>query len=210
MDATSTNYGIPFPGTFIINRQGVVTSRFFEDAYQERTTISNILLRLGGHSTATNAQRIATDHLEAVTYSTDEIVAPGSLFSLVVDIRPRRGMHVYAPGADSYRVITLKLQADPLLLPRAIEYPRSEIYYFKPLDERVPVFQSPFRLVQELSISTSREARAMLSGRESVTIRGALEYQACDDTTCYIPNSVPVTYTLQIRQLDTERAKVPR
>jgi peroxiredoxin len=176
VDSTSTNYGIPFPGTFIINRQGLVTSRFFEDAYQERTTISNILLKLGGHSTATNAQRIATDHLEAVTYSTDEIVAPGSLFSLVMDIRPRRDMHVYAPGADSYRIITLKLQADPLLVPRAIEYPRSEIYYFKPLNERVPVFQSPFRLVQELSISTSREARALLSGRESLTIRGALEY----------------------------------
>ena len=31
-------YGIPHPGTFIVDRKGVVTSRFFEDAYQERYT----------------------------------------------------------------------------------------------------------------------------------------------------------------------------
>ena len=28
------SYGIPHPGTFIVDRKGVVTARFFEDAYQ--------------------------------------------------------------------------------------------------------------------------------------------------------------------------------
>ena len=39
--------GIPFPGTFIVDRQGRVTSRFFEDYYWERNTTANILLRTG-------------------------------------------------------------------------------------------------------------------------------------------------------------------
>lgn len=210
VDQNSTNFGIPFPGTFMINRQGVVTARFFEDAYQERTTVSNILLKLGGNSTATHAKHITTDHLEALTYATDDVIAPGSLFSLAIDIRPRPGMHVYAPGAASYRVVALKLAPDPRLLLREIKYPPSEIYFFKPLNERVPVYQSPFRLVQELSLNSSREARAALAGSDTVTIRGALEYQACDDKICYVPVSVPVTYTLKLRQLDTERANVPR
>jgi peroxiredoxin len=34
--AGTSNYGIPFPGTFLIDRTGKVTSRFFEEAYQER------------------------------------------------------------------------------------------------------------------------------------------------------------------------------
>jgi peroxiredoxin Q/BCP len=210
VDQNSTNFGIPFPGTFIINRHGVVTARFFEDAYQERTTVSNILLKLGGRTTGTSAQHISTDHLEAVTYATDDMVAPGSLFSLVVDIRPRPGMHLYAPGAASYRVVTLKLDPDQHLMARAIEYPASKMYLFKPLNETVPVFQSPFRLVQELSLNPSRQARAAFAGKDAVTIRGALEYQACDDKICYVPKSVPVTYTLKLRQLDTERANVGR
>jgi len=35
-------YGIPFPGTFFVDRDAVVTSRVFETAYQERDTISII------------------------------------------------------------------------------------------------------------------------------------------------------------------------
>ena len=209
VEEKSTSFGIPFPGTFIVNRAGVVTARFFEDAYQERTTVSNILLKLGDGRPGTNAQRIATDHLDAVTYTTDDIVAPGSLFSVVIDIRPRQGMHLYAPGA-SYRVVALKLDPHPLLIPRALEYPAHEIYHFKPLDERVPVFQKPFRLIQELSLATSRDARATLAASTTMTIRGALEYQACDDKICYAPSSVPVTYTIGVRSLDSERANIPR
>lgn len=210
VEEKSTSVGIPFPGTFIVNRAGVVTARFFEDAYQERTTVSNILLKLGDGRPGTNAQRIATDHLDAITYTTDDIVAPGSLFSLVIDIRPRDGMHLYAPGAVSYRIVTLKLDPNPLLMPRSIEYPAHEIYHFKPLDERVPVFQKPFRLIQEVSLGTSREARATLASSSTVTIHGALQYQACDDKICYVPSSVPVTYTIGVRSLDSERANIPR
>jgi peroxiredoxin len=210
VDRKSTNFGIPFPGTFIVNRAGVVTSRFFEDAYQERTTVSNILLKLGENRAGVNAQRIATDHFDAVAYATDDVVAPGSMFSLVVDIRPRAGMHLYAPGAKDYRVVSLRLESNPLLVPRPIEYPPHEIYHFKPLDERVPVFQKPFRLVQELSLSSAREARTALAASTTMTIRAALEYQACDDKICYTPNSVPLTYTVTVRPLDTERANVPR
>jgi hypothetical protein len=41
----------------------------------------------------------------------------------------------------------------------------------------------------------------------TVSITGALEYQACDDRTCDLSKSVPVTYRVKVRQLDTERAK---
>ena len=38
-ETNQQSYGIPFPGTFMLNAQGMVTSRFFEQAYQERTKI---------------------------------------------------------------------------------------------------------------------------------------------------------------------------
>ena len=45
-EATERHRGIPFPGTFIVDRQGRVTARYFEDYYWERNTVSNVLLRL--------------------------------------------------------------------------------------------------------------------------------------------------------------------
>ncbi len=208
VDPTSSNYGIPFPGTFIVNRQGVVTSRYFEEAYQERTTVSNILLRLGTvpGSGATEGTRIATDHLQATAYASDAVVAPGTLFSLVLDVEPRPGMHVYAPGAGTYRAIGLKLNPNPMLNVRPTHYPDAETYFFAPLNEQVPVFQRPFRLTVDLAIATSREVREALQDTSSMTIHGTLEYQACDDAVCYLPQEIPVSFTVGLRQLDTVRA----
>ena len=207
-DETSRNYGIPFPGTFVVDRQGIVTARFFEEAFQQRTTVSTMMLTLGTGSAPVAARRITTDHLQVTTYATDEVVAPGSLFSIVFDVTPRERMHVYAPGAEAYRIINLTLDPNPLLVTRPLQYPASEIYYFEPLDERVPVFQEPFRLTQTMAITTAREQRAALADVESVTVTGTLDYQACDDRICFNPQSIPVSYTFTLRQLDTERANV--
>ena len=39
--------GTPFPGTFVVDREGRVTSRFFEEFYRERNTAENVMLKLG-------------------------------------------------------------------------------------------------------------------------------------------------------------------
>jgi peroxiredoxin Q/BCP len=209
--ATGTsNYGIPFPGTFLIDRGGRVTSRFFEEAYQERNTVSTIFLALGSGALPTTAKRVETDHLDITSYTSDAVVAPGSLFSLVFDITPTAGIHVYAPGAKDYRVITFRMDPSTLVTTRPLQYPASEIYHFQPLDERVPVFQKPFRLVQSVAVSASQEVRAALTGVETVTITGTLEYQACDDRVCFTPRSVPLSHVVRLRKLDTERATVPK
>ncbi len=37
--------------------------------------------------------------------------------------------------------------------------------------------------------------------RETLTITGTLHYQACDDTVCYRPVDVPVTWTIKLEPL---------
>ena len=70
-------YGIPFPGTFLVNAHGVVTSRFFEPAYQERNTVGSILARLGKQIDVA-ATKVSSPQLEVTTYATDSTVAPGT------------------------------------------------------------------------------------------------------------------------------------
>jgi Disulphide bond corrector protein DsbC len=200
--------GMALPGTFVVDRQGRVTSRFFEDFYVERSTTERVLLRVGSGTVPVAATRIASGQLDFTTYASDAVVAPGNRFSLVVDVVPRRGMHVYAPGADGYRPIGLSVSSQPFVQLSPIQYPPSEIYFFKPLNERVPVFQKPFRLVQEIVLEGSVEAQSALKGKESLTIVGAVDYQACDDAVCYNPVSVPVTWTVSLKDLIRERPTV--
>ena len=64
-------------------------------------------------------------------------------------------------------------------------------------------------LVQELVLEGSPAAQAAYRGKESVTIEGSLEYQACDDRVCFNPVSVPLSWTLGLKALVTERAPRP-
>ena len=205
--------GMAFPGTFVLDRRGRVTSRFFEDFYIDRNTVSSLLIKLGSKTEASvAATKVSTAHLDLTSYASDAAVAPGNRFSLVVEAEPHAGLHVYAPGAEAsgYRVISLRLQPDPQIHVLPAKYPASEIYYFKPLNERVAVFQKPFRLVQELVLDGTPASQEILRGKQELALTGTLEYQACNDKLCYNPVSVPLTWKLSLRTIIRERPTVAR
>jgi peroxiredoxin len=197
--------GIAFPGTFIVDRQGRVTSRYFEDFYIERNTISSIMMRLDNRAGPVAGTKVSTAQLEIVTYPSDSAIAPGNRFSIGLDIQPHNGMHVYAPGAKSYRVIGLTIDSQPFVRTLPMRYPPSQTYSFKPLNERVPVYQKPFTLVQEVILEGTPQAQAAFRGKTSITLTGKVEYQACDDKICYNPATVPLSWTLTLRPIVRER-----
>ena len=166
IDPGNQLYGYPFPGTFIVDRHGSVTSRFFEEAYQERDTVSSILVRLGRHVDA-HATRITGAH------------------------------------------VTLTLRLQPGVVVKAAQFPKAEDYFFKPLNEHVLVYQHPFRIVQDVMIDPSTAGTAALKDVTTLTIAGTFEYQACDDKVCFLPQSVPLSWTIGVKPLDRERAKQP-
>ena len=133
-----------------------------------------------------------------------------SRFSIALEVTPKPRIHVYAPGASGYRVIGVTIAPQPFVRILPLEYPKSETYFFKPLNERVPVYAKPFTLVQELILEGYPEAQAALRGKESVTLAGTLDYQACDDKVCFNPTSVPLAWTLPLRPLIRERPASPR
>jgi DsbC/DsbD-like thiol-disulfide interchange protein len=135
---------------------------------------------------------VATDHMR-IRYLNQLTVPPAGSIALVLEIAPRPGMHVYAPGAADYQVITFSLAEQPGIRPRPLSYPPSEIYHFEPLNERIPVYQKPF----ELRLGADIERTAGIADmRKNRKISGHLEYQACDDKVCFAPVVVPLSWTV--------------
>ena len=200
--------GTPYPGTFMLDRRGRVTSRYFEEFYRERNTTANVMLKLGAGLSPIAAIRGSTAHLKFTAYPSNPNVTIGTRFSVAVEVEPNPHIHVYAPGAEAmgYRVVSLNLAPVPHVRFEPVEFPASEIYYFEPLDERVPVYQGPFTLLQEMVVEGTREAARALRQLDALTLSGTFDYQACDDRLCYEPVSVPLTFTLDLDQLDRQRA----
>jgi hypothetical protein len=139
-----------------------------------------------------NTTEVVTDHLR-IRYVHEVAAGPGGAIALAVDIAPRPRMHVYAPGADEYQVISMTISQPSGIQARPMAYPPSEIYFFEPLKERIPVYQKPFRLTLDARLDVSKPAKP---AGTSLKVNGRLDYQACDDKVCFAPVSVPLSWTV--------------
>ena len=143
-------------------------------------------------------KRSDTMHLTVNTSISDTAVSAGETVSVTFDITPKRSMHVYAPGKHDYQVIAVKLDPQPWMKVAPTNYPPSEIYHFKELDEKVETYGKPFKLVQDVTILTTAAAKKALAA-SPVKLSGTLQYQACDDKVCYAPTKVPVSFDLTVK-----------
>jgi DsbC/DsbD-like thiol-disulfide interchange protein len=115
----------------------------------------------------------------------------GETLVLVLDVTPKPGMHVYAPGNADYIPITVKLSAAPEIKAGKLGYPKSDVITLA--DEKVSVFQKPFQLTQDVTLDTSAKAGS------TVAVAGTVNFQACDDKVCYPPENAPVSWTIAVK-----------
>lgn len=193
--ATGRSAGIPHPGTFILDPSGRVVSRSFEEAYEERATVGSLVAGSSAGAAGTVAD---TPHISVKTSASDGVIAPGARFSLRVDVSPKPRMHVYAPDQAAYIPVRLALDPNAGIRPHPPVFPPSETYRFVPLNETQRVYSKPFRIVQDVTVPVTPAVRERAKAGGTLTITGVLHYQACDDTVCYRPSEVPVTWTVRL------------
>jgi hypothetical protein len=116
-------------------------------------------------------------------------------------------VHVYAPGTKGYKPIKLVIDPVPEFSLKKANYPAAKILYLPAIKEKVPVFEDKFKIEQEVKANSATDFSGSLGADgKQVTVKGTLEYQACDSKICFLPASVPVEWHLQIVPLDRQRA----
>ena len=159
-----------------------------------RKVVSVALVLFAGAVSPVNGDVIVarnTRHLSFTASLTPDVVKPGGHMKIIVKIVPKKRMHVYAPGTK-YRAVTVTLNRSTWLKPAKTVYPKPSIYVFKPLKEQVLVYSDPFTLTMPIKIGT------LPARMTKMRISGTLSYQACDDRVCYLPESVPLRWTLTL------------
>ena len=209
-EATGRTAGIPYPGTYVIDTKGVIVSRNFEDAYQERDSAASIIAALRQSSSSLGGKpdaqlsagtELIGRYLKVRLGSTDTVAAPGHRITLTMDVTPGPKIHVYAPGQTGYISISLKMNDSVDWKATAPLFPRATAFV-DPLGERVQVFDKPFRITQDVTLTLTPAMRQRATARESLVVTGALEYQACDDKVCYRPETIPVQWTVSLTPIE--------
>jgi len=181
----------------MIDRGGRILSRTFEQPYQERRSATSLLAQLAGASPG-QATTLRGGQATFVLTTSDAIAAVGHRVTLSVRVTPGPKMHVYAPGQKGYIPIALTLTPDAAFRTHAIRLPASTTYHYKPLNETVQVYSAPFTIAQDITIALTPDMRERAARGEVLTIAGEIEYQACDDTVCYRPETIPVEWKVTL------------
>jgi hypothetical protein len=142
--------------------------------------------------------RVETRHLTLRTSTSVAAASPGARVTLRVAVTPKPKMHIYAPEQKDVIPVTLVLTSSPDVRPGTLRFPPSDTYFFAPLEETQRVYSKPFEIAQEITIADTRPVRARAGAGDTITISGRLRYQACDDTICYLPQDVPVSWTITL------------
>jgi hypothetical protein len=201
--ANSRGYGIPNPGTYVVDPSGKVVAKFFEDDFKERTPALEILDRLGVAPVSTPTI-VEAKQLRFSSSASTPVVHPNQRVALFLDIDLTPKMHVYAPGVQGYIAIEWKM-AETAAKFYPVRYPAPEILRLKVIKETVPVYRGHVRLAQDVGMGTEAQLKPLLNERGEMVLEGSLRYQACDDHECYVPETVPVKWTFKFEPLDRER-----
>jgi DsbC/DsbD-like thiol-disulfide interchange protein len=143
---------------------------------------------------AAPAQAVA---LEVVSFAVPANVelAPGATTRIALRIMVKPGYHVQANPVDNPSLIPITLKVDPLDTIAVGEplYPAAKRLRLPGDTQDLVVYDGTF--VIGLPVTAARNA---VSGA-ALTLKGTLRYQACDDSHCLFPVTLPVALPVTVR-----------
>jgi len=200
------DFGVPYPAIFFVDRTGTVIRRYMEERYYHRRALATILADDGDPADLVTLWRIDGEQVAIRTLALQREVYPGNRFALMVEVEPRPGLHVYAPGAGAdYHPLALRVRAQPYLAVYEPSYPGPDGTWTSPLDEQVPVYTRRVRVRAEVALGTRQELKPVYDAGGVLDVTGMLSFQACSETECWPPQDVAVTWTLTLLPPDLER-----
>jgi hypothetical protein len=208
-DATGRDAGMALPGYFFIDPHGIIREKFFEakEDYQVRHSANGVIAKLFPELAEQVSQSVTAPHIQLAVAQSDRVAAPGSRITLSADVKLPAGVHVYAPGAEGYRITELRIPQAAEYTPASSSYPKAKSLYLEAIKETVPVYEGNFRISQDVTVSFAREFMGSLGANgKTLEISGEFRYQACDARLCYLPEAIPLKFQVQVTPLDRQRA----
>ncbi len=120
-------------------------------------------------------------------------VHAGSTAKVAVVADVASGYHVndHVPSLDYLIPTDLKLNPAPPVTVGEVKYPKGSPQKFSFLDTAISVYQG--KLVVGAEITVAPDARP-----GTYTLKGSLDYQACNDRACFPPTSLPLTVSVKV------------
>jgi peroxiredoxin len=177
-------YGVPYPGSFILDERGVVVERRFEDSYRVRETAVSLLEsafdgqseRHGAEDRAAGNGVLARAYLDSPTYRMMQRLR------LTVELQIESGLHVYGePIPDGYVPLSIDVAPIEGLEIGGLDAPVPSPFRVAGLDEQFFVYDRVVEVSLPLTFTVATANQ---------TLEVLVRYQACSSTDCRPPDAL--------------------
>ena len=174
-------FGVPFPGTYIVGEDGIVSKKFFGNTYALRIGPEMLLraLRRNARAADETARRLPAETTTKIFLDGERLIV-SVLRELVARIEVPAGRHLYAtPAPDGKLAVDLLLKEHPRLVVGEVSAPES-----KPLEIAggaavIRVYDGVVELRVPLAVNANL-ADGAIYRQEDITFSGELRWQTCD------------------------------
>jgi hypothetical protein len=198
--------GIPYPGTFIVDAEGRVMAKYFEEDYRQRYSASGILAERFGKDAGLLSSEQKLDFFQLSSGASDRIVRGGQHIILSLEVALKPGYHVYAPGVkEDYIPIRWDMAPSEGWKAETPSYPQAGKEMVSGDPDPAPVYSGRFRITRELVFGSESQLKPLAESNAEFTVRGSFRYQACTERLCFPPQDIPLEWKFQMESFDRER-----
>ncbi len=187
------HYGIPFPGTYLVDEQGTVTAKFFNRSLAAResaealidSALGEILLRDEEPSARAGDDDI---RISATYHGGGGNLKFGAMRQLVVRFELAPGLHIYDEPVPEGMVAT-RIELDLPEGLRCLDWikPPTHPLELPGLDQELQVWEGRVDFVLPVHADDRIAGLVEDTGIKEIEIGVRVRFQACDDHACRIP-----------------------
>jgi len=185
-------WGVPYPGAFLLDEQGLIVEKRFPQSYRERET-GVALLEQGFGVTSSIHGPEAVSRSEGVTvraYLDADIYRYFQRLWLTVELDIDSGLHVYGqPIPAGYIPLSITVAPMPGVIIGEPLWPTPRPLRVDGVEEEFWVYEG--KLTMSLPLTFAEEG-------DDHTVQVVIRYQACSATHCCLPSTIRLGLPLRV------------
>ncbi len=185
-------FGIPFPGTYVVGADGIITAKFFEANLALRANSDQLRRAALGEEIMIYAAPAPSEVALGVEVDVGldgDSLAAGVVRDLLVRLRVPKGQHVYGePVPDGMVATSVELDDSIGLAVFNPKLPSTRPHTLQGTGEVLQIFDGDV-LIRVPITHNQRSTVKRDDGSRVVPISGTVRWQSCDDEACHLPAS---------------------
>ncbi len=184
-------YGMPYPGSYVVNSEGVVVEKFFNRSYASRHSSGTLLTSALGElfqPEAVAVESLAAEYVQFEAFLLDPELKLEYISTLVVRAKVAEGFHAYAePLPEGFFPTTVTVVPTKGLTVGKASYPTTRRKAFPELEVELPVFEGDVEITIPIRANADVLNWTLPNKPDAIAIPITINYQVCSESICYLP-----------------------